>query len=354
MSISVTYESEYKLIIPYMETRTISPISTSGTINKFEITDYPSSIPEITIKSSTGVINLEFPYAESIKTDFSVSGSITVKISNDTTSKSFTFNIYLYYIPCRFFDLLQSGFNSTKYFYTNSNLDIEVLDQGGEYSGNYSGNYIVNFYNLPEDISVTTVKNIGGEYNITLSGNTPSSPCIYYISIDVTYTPANFTETFQCDIHIVDPLVFHYNDYTCYLGDTVEITPIIESGGIYQAVIYNIYDTDEQDLGNYKNVFSNSITIERSTGKISGVANREGTFNFKIGISDEKRKFSYNRFNLNIINNYCVNCTNCTDCFYCTDCIDCNNCNSCTTCIACNTCSNCSNCSNCRDCVNVT
>ena len=352
MSISVTYESEYTLIV-VEDTRFISPISTTGTINKFELTDYPSVISSgCDINSSTGVISLNWNDIN-VQNDLHVSGSITVKISNDTTSKSFTFNVSLYYIPFRFRGLLNiDRLGADKYQYLNSNFNIQLYNPGY----NYSGDWTLNFYNIPEDISlITTEKTIGGKYNIIVSGHAPSTPCIYSWLVDVTYTPANLTETFQCSIHVIDHLVCHYNDYTCYLGDTVKITPVIESGEIYKTNRFgDIYDTNEQYLGGYYEVFSDSLTINSNTGEISGIANREGTFILKVQMEDPIDVSLEETFILNIIDNHCVNCTNCIDCFYCTDCIDCNNCNSCTTCIACNTCSNCSNCSNCRDCVNVT
>lgn len=353
MSISVTYESDYKLIVVEYG-RLISPISTSGSINKFELIDYPSSIPQIYMNSSTGDIKFESHYDLERNTVLHVSGSITGRILNDTTSKSFTFNVSLYYIPFQFSGLINNEYwgDTGKYYYPNSNFDLELYNY---YPENYSGDWTINFYNIPENISVTEEeKTIGGEYRFKVSGNTLSTPCTYSMSVDVTYTPANLTETFQCCIHVIDPLIYHYNDYTCYLGDTVEITPVIESGEFYYISYPLIYDTNEKCLGGFREVFSNSITINSNTGKISGIANKVGTYIIEIDANDAYPKHLVKTFNLNIINNYCVNCTNCIDCFYCTDCIDCNNCNSCTTCIACNTCSNCSNCSNCRDCVNVT
>lgn len=316
MSVSVTYESEYKLIVPYNETRTIAPISINGTVNKYEITN---SIG-LTINSSTGIITT--PKNTDI-TETSMSSSVTVKVSNGSEQSTFTFKVSIYNINC-------SICNRDIYRYVNNDIIIVIA---GAIEG-YSGNWIFDSVSL-QDLSYE-IYNEEPWYELHIRG-TVNSLKIIEVNFNIKYIPANVSNTFTINFHFVDPLVVSYNNTNCYKNDYISILPVIDQGIGIKYSNYRVYNNETGASTGYLSILK--LSLNSNTGEIYGTSDVCGSWKIQANINDGVQTYKP-EFILNIIDNHCTDCINCTNCFYCTNCKDCSNCTSCSNCIYCNDCTN--------------
>lgn len=323
----------YKL--SYSEQRLIN-------INNNELTIFPDQLSgnysDLTINDSTAVIDSNTG-SITIKPDCIAGSSkqsliVTMKDSNGNTLTTASCNIYLYTVIDLSIPIIDG-----LYVYTNQSLNENVFifnDIDNE------KDWVINLpdISLPENVSITSSRTqfgSGYNYRCKLSG-TFTELYDKNFTFEITYKPDNITNSFTGSIYAIDELIYHYNDYSCYIGDTINIQPVITSGKVYKFHQGYAENKETGDFDYIRNIFSNSILIDNS-GVIIGTANVLGTFEMTIMLHDHVNR-GETTFNLNVMDNHNINCNNCINCFYCTDCKDCINCNSCSNCINCTGCTN--------------
>lgn len=326
MSVSATYESEYTLIVPYNEAKTIAPISTSGTIWRFSLSG--TSFP---INSSTGVISTEIT-SNTKYVDY-YGGPTQIKVWSDSNNKV-TIDTYILvcYTPCSICD-------RDIYFYVNNNINKTIAEAVGD----YSGQWIFDSVSL-QDLSYE-IYNEEPYYELIIKGTVNSLKIIEvnFNIKDIYYTlhfgtiDHDISNTFTVRVHIVDPLIVRYNNANYYKNDYISILPVIDQGIGIKYYNYRVYNNEtgvsNGDISNLK------LSLNSNTGEIYGTSDVYGSWKIIASIDDGVQTHE-TEFILNIIDNHCTNCINCTNCFYCTNCKDCSNCTSCSNCIYCNDCTN--------------